>query len=249
MDLKFGTLVLLSVAAHVGVAVSGARWTSPDHDVRRGPMSVTVRQMSPAPEERPPIVIEESMVHIDPSTTGRTPARSRDPAPIKVADPVPESTEVVVALIEPLPVKAPPLVRSDTNALASAEMIAGDVSQDAVQPRPSRTVEPSRGTSSDAQPIAQGVVLLTPPTALPTNMPPAYPRRARRRGLEGDVVLVVHVDAGGAVTYIKIERSSGHTALDAAAVYAAQRWRFKPATRNGQPVRDVLMQPVRFVLK
>ena len=249
MDLRFGTLVLLSVAAHVGVAVSGARWTSPDHDVRRGPMSVTVRQRSPAPPGRPPIVIEESMVHIDPSTTGRTAARSRDSAPIKVADAVPESTQVVVALIDPLPVEAPPLLRSDTIALTPAEMIAEDVSQDAVQPRSSRTVKPSRSTSSDAQPIAQGVVLLTPPTALLTNMPPAYPHRARRHGLEGDVVLVVHVDAGGAVTHVKVERSSGHTALDAAAVYAAQRWRFKPATRNGQPVRDVLMQPIRFVLK
>ena len=56
---------------------------------------------------------------------------------------------------------------------------------------------------------------------------PEYPPDCRRRGQEGTVVLVAQVE-GGSVRYLRVERSSGHPALDEAAAEALRRWRFAP---------------------
>ena len=60
----------------------------------------------------------------------------------------------------------------------------------------------------------------------PDRPPPRYPSRARRHGLQGRVVLLVRVGAGGVVTAIQIDHSSGHRLLDRAALKAVRRWRF-----------------------
>lgn len=80
------------------------------------------------------------------------------------------------------------------------------------------------------------------------NKQPSYPEIARRRGYTGEVLLSVLVDAGGAVTDIKIHHSSGHSILDKAALQAVRNWLFLPATRNGRPVAMRVDVPVRFQL-
>jgi protein TonB len=80
------------------------------------------------------------------------------------------------------------------------------------------------------------------------NPEPRYPLAARRRGLEGLVLLAVAVDAAGQVTGIEVKRSSGHHALDRAARRAVARWRFRPARLGEQPVAADIEVPVRFRL-
>lgn len=75
-----------------------------------------------------------------------------------------------------------------------------------------------------------------------TDRPPEYPTLARRRGLEGTVVLLVTCDAAGFVMAIEVQRSSGHEALDAAAIAAVRTWRF-----GGGP--GTCEQPVTFRLR
>jgi len=75
-----------------------------------------------------------------------------------------------------------------------------------------------------------------------------YPRRARQRGWEGLVVLSVEIDARGAVVAVVVVRSSGFATLDRAAVEGARRWRFRPALRDGHPVRATLTRRVLFRL-
>jgi TonB family protein len=70
------------------------------------------------------------------------------------------------------------------------------------------------------------------------NIPPLYPALARRLKLEGEVWLSVHVAADGRVLEARIARSSGHRVLDATAVESVEKWRFEPATLDGQPVAD-----------
>lgn len=81
------------------------------------------------------------------------------------------------------------------------------------------------------------------------NRPPVYPRQARRRGIEGDVLLAVTIGADGASGEIAIERSSGHDVLDDAAVAAVRSWRFEPATVAGKPVAGRLLVPIAFRLE
>ncbi|WP_051222165.1 energy transducer TonB [Neptunomonas japonica] len=77
---------------------------------------------------------------------------------------------------------------------------------------------------------------------------PNYPRMATRRGLEGTVMLVLHISAAGLVERVVIDTSSGYSILDKAAVKAARQWRFVPAVRAGNAVAAQASIPVRFSL-
>lgn len=70
---------------------------------------------------------------------------------------------------------------------------------------------------------------------------PRYTEEARRARLEGVVVLETVIDVEGKVDNVRILKGLGH-GLSEAAVEGVRNWRFKPATRNGEPV------PVRFIL-
>ncbi|MEA2083467.1 MAG: energy transducer TonB [Thermodesulfobacteriota bacterium] len=80
------------------------------------------------------------------------------------------------------------------------------------------------------------------------NPPPVYPRAARRRGLEGMVLLEVLVDRSGRVGNLRIFSSSGHRILDKAALKSVQKWRFVSARRGDEPVDMWVKVPVRFEL-
>jgi TonB family protein len=76
-----------------------------------------------------------------------------------------------------------------------------------------------------------------------------YPVESRRNREEGTVTLRVQVLANGQVGECSIATSSGHPRLDAAALEAAKHWTFKPARRDGRPVDNVVLVPIKFVLE
>jgi len=67
--------------------------------------------------------------------------------------------------------------------------------------------------NSQASPAAARVIQQATPLYR-INPPPEYPRLARRRGLEGTVLLDVLVDRNGRVCELRIHTSSGHPILD-----------------------------------
>lgn len=77
---------------------------------------------------------------------------------------------------------------------------------------------------------------------------PSYPVEAQRRGIEGTVVLRLHVTQDGVVDVATIERSAGSTLLDDAALDFARSIRLTPARLDDQPVETVLRLPVTFRL-
>jgi protein TonB len=77
---------------------------------------------------------------------------------------------------------------------------------------------------------------------------PGYPFAARRRGLEGQVVISVRVSPSGAAAQVTVLKSSGHRALDRAALRTIGAWRFVPALRDGHPVESTVEIPVTFRL-
>ena len=81
------------------------------------------------------------------------------------------------------------------------------------------------------------------------NPPPPYPRVARRRGLEGTVLLRVLVDDHGRPARVRLVRSSGRRILDRAAVRAVRAWRFVPGQRAGRPAAMWVEVPVSFRLR
>jgi TonB family protein len=66
------------------------------------------------------------------------------------------------------------------------------------------------------------------------------------------VVLRVHVDATGDVTKVDVDASKTTTSsaeLQAAAVTAAEAWKFNPGRKDGRPVGGLITIPVTFSLE
>lgn len=80
------------------------------------------------------------------------------------------------------------------------------------------------------------------------NPPPAYPAAARRRGIEGTVLLEVLVGAGGEARDVKLVASAGDASLDEAARTAVRTWRFVPARRGTEPVEAWVRIPLVYRL-
>lgn len=76
----------------------------------------------------------------------------------------------------------------------------------------------------------------------PASLP--YPLEAVERGLEGDVMVRVFLDDAGNVIDSRLEASSGHALLDAAALRAARTLRALPDSS----ARETVI-PVRFRLR
>ena len=85
--------------------------------------------------------------------------------------------------------------------------------------------------------------------ACPERAAPPYPVLARRLGETGVVVLRVELSETGHVAVAQVQSSSGYARLDEAALGAVRTWRCTPATRAGQAVRAVALQPFNFVLQ
>ncbi|MDD5249839.1 MAG: energy transducer TonB [Rhodocyclaceae bacterium] len=80
------------------------------------------------------------------------------------------------------------------------------------------------------------------------NPAPAYPPAARRRRIEGTVLLDVVVGADGRPSAVAVAVSSGEEQLDCAALTAVRTWRFVPARRGTEPVAAQVRVPLRFRL-
>jgi TonB family protein len=101
-----------------------------------------------------------------------------------------------------------------------------------------------------ATPHPQRLESIGPPTTAVeiTYKPnPVYTEEARRLKLEGEVLLEVNFGANGQLHVNRVIRGLGH-GLDEAAVAAANKMRFKPAMRNGQPLDSAAIVHVVFQL-
>ncbi len=112
------------------------------------------------------------------------------------------------------------------------------------EPMPQPRAEPAPAPSAPAPsaptpsapapapaPVAQGPVDVGELT--PTNrVPPTYPARAQRRGLEGHVELQFLIRPDGSVdaSSIRVIAAQPRDVFDAAAEQAVARWRFEPAS-------------------
>lgn len=82
-----------------------------------------------------------------------------------------------------------------------------------------------------------------------SNPAPSYPPAARRRNLQGRVLVYAVVGPGGDCARAEVRRTSGHPILDEAALQAVRAWRFVPATRDGRPVAEGVEIPIVFRLE
>jgi TonB family protein len=85
----------------------------------------------------------------------------------------------------------------------------------------------------------------TTPVEITFKPQPVYTDDARNLKLEGEVLLEVSFSANGTLHVNRVVRGLGH-GLDEAAMAAANKMRFKPALRMGQPVDSTAIVHVTF---
>jgi TonB family protein len=86
------------------------------------------------------------------------------------------------------------------------------------------------------------------PPALLREVKADYTDDARRRGVEGEVILEIVVRSDGSVGDIRVRRGLDR-GLDQRAIAAVRQWRFAPATRRGAPVDVIVEVGVEFKLR
>jgi len=123
----------------------------------------------------------------------------------------------------------------------------------ATAPKSSGTGQISTGGFGSQQVVHSGPkvvaqeVGLTTPVEITFKPKPVYTAEARSLKIEGEVTLEMSFGANGTLQVNRVVNGLGH-GLDEAAIAAAQKIRFKPALRNGQPVDSLAIVHVRFQL-
>ena len=189
----------------------------------------------------------------------------KDPPPA-VAPPEPAPEPVAAPQPDPPPAPAPPVVAPVASAAADPEERAGVPKSEARAPSNGQGtgggtgtgegtgmgegsgpgIGPGTGGGTGGGPYRPGSGI-TPPGLL-HEVKPDYTEDARRRGLEGDVVMEIVVRRDGTVGDVTLLQRLG-SGLDQRAIDAVRQWRFSPARRFGTPV-DVLVEvAVEFKLR
>ena len=100
----------------------------------------------------------------------------------------------------------------------------------------------NRGVSTQEPTLIKKPAFSSRPT------PPKYPRKARRRGVQGVATYEIWIDADGKQIKQALVSSSGALMLDKAALDAVKQWKFSPHTVNGRAIAHRVQIPVRFRL-
>ena len=159
---------------------------------------------------------------------------------VDAQDPGPSTTRAVESfvrneLVLRSPVSPEPAPRIEF-AAATEKRGSGHASPRVPEPRtPRERADPTR-QNSDPVPIESACE------------PPAYPAHAAKRKLTGTVYVWIDVAADGTVSDARMDRSSGHSILDGAALRAVRKWRFSPAVRSGVPIAMTVRKPIEFKL-
>lgn len=218
------TAGIASLCLHFGIASAFIQYPARKVTLEPLPIAQLVKLAPPQPAPVAPAPIAAKPTPPKPATPPPPPkAKPKvQPKPQRITPPKPQAT--------PQPKTPPPVAKPKPV-------------QPAVEPSLPATAPVTQQPPTDYRPVNINA-------AYRSNPKPAYPSIARRRGWEGVVVLQLDLDKKGHPLRVKIADSSGHSMLDKAAQAAVKRWRFAPATRDGQAVtaRDVRV-PIQFTLK
>jgi len=119
------------------------------------------------------------------------------------------------------------------------------------QTQPAASARSTVATSSRLTALPESVPTITVPRKVEYlyNPSPDYPPRARRLGLEGEVLIRTRVLSNGEPDELVLAQSSGYELLDQAAMKAVRKWRFHPARRSDERIASWVEIPVRFRLE
>ena len=155
------------------------------------------------------------------------PAPITPPSPHTPPVPVTPPTPIEPPKPEPKKIKKKKIV---TQAPSKKQVFTKPkVAKKNVKPNPPKVI-PKEAASPLPVPVKKPAVFVSPK---PSYQPkPKYPAIARRRGVEGTVILEIFVANDGRVTQAMVIESSGSSALDRAALKTIKTWQFPPSQFN-----------------
>jgi len=128
-------------------------------------------------------------------------------------------------------------------------------------PTPKPAPQPQSTTAKQAQsqqprPATQPIAVAAAPMASPdvgpkpTSSPkPPYPLSAFKAKQEGKVVLELEVLEDGAVGQVRLAQSSTVESLDESALTTVKKWKYSPAQKGGQLVKQWIRVSILFEVK
>ncbi len=250
-----GRILLISVIVHV-IAIPILAHFGAFEKIRRQIMGPTVIIVPPAPEEKnKQVTKKEQPKHQAARVKGRsqtaksTRARANSPHPPVIAANSPSTggpaggDGPVIDTGGSGKVGIPPSTNGGTG---TAQPGGGPVTQPkptpTTEPKPEPTTKPEPKPKPPAKPHVPVIA-----TAEPTFQPqPDIPDDLRSEAVDATTVVEINVSPDGAADSVRISQSSGNDQLDRLAVNAAKKWRFKPATRDGEPIASKVRLHVQF---
>ncbi|MGL4684405.1 MAG: energy transducer TonB, partial [Gibbsiella quercinecans] len=206
-------------------------------------VQVTMVEMPQPEPPPPPQAATETPALLTAENSEREVAQSEEapPVPAPVAPPVPPKPKPKPKPVPKIEPKSKP-VREVTRPVSEEK---------------SSPVQNARVADKTAIPAtAKGEMLKSVPNAMPKMVStvgcmvpaPDYPRKAKRLREEGEVLIRLTINANGTLGRSEIARSSGHEALDQAALAAVSGIRCNPYLENGQAISVMTIQPITFKL-
>ncbi len=119
---------------------------------------------------------------------------------------------------------------------------------------------PATGNARESMPSVAGVFSQAarerldeldsqPPFPVLTPRAIVYPRKAVRKGWEGQTVVAAEVLPDGSVGRTALAKTSGHEVLDQAAQESIKEWKFETGSGKGDPVPKFVDIPVTFKIQ
>lgn len=169
-------------------------------------------------------------------TVAKPPAA--EPAVGQAERPAASSTPAAPVPAAPIPAAPVPAEPIPAAPETGSEILAEAASSEAAtvpDPAPERL----RRTRAETAEIHPPMRMVTPL--------PSYTQDAWVAGIQGDVLVRARIDKEGTVADVKVLRGLPH-GLTEAAVAAVRRWRFRPASIDGEPVSADHDLSIRFTL-
>ncbi len=182
------------------------------------------------------------------------------PPPVDLAPPPPE----LATIVEPPPPDLPPpeFPVAKLDIPPPPEMPEAVIAPPKVKPKPPeprpvqkavpRQAAPATPVDSQSQPAAAATA---PRTVQASQLGwlvapnPVYPSRSRRAGEQGTVMVRAFVDIAGRPSQVSLQASSGHAALDEAAVSAVRAAQFRAYAEGGRAQPVWVHVPIKFTLQ
>jgi TonB family protein len=246
---------LVALGPGGGGGGGGLKMPAPPPKAQRKPL---VRLVKRTPSPVPPVVRRP------PPPPPPRPLPARPPMPVPLPRPVEQPVQAEPPKPQPAAAIQAPVVPVPTDPVDMPGLAASRKSSESPSAGPGTGggigsgagtglgegrgggVGPGQGGGTGGGPYQPGTGI-SPPT-LVREVRPTYTDEARRRSIEGDVILEIVVRRDGSVGDVNVRRSLG-AGLEQRAIDAVRQWRFGPARRQGMPVDVVVEVAVEFKLR